>query len=80
MSASAVALDTLRPGARAAVRTLLGGGELAQRLGALGLTQGTPLVVLHNPSRGALLVLVRETRIAIGRGEEAKILVEPLAA
>jgi Fe2+ transport system protein FeoA len=31
--------------------------------------------VLQNPSRGPLLVLVRGTRIALGRGEAAKILV-----
>lgn len=80
MSALPVTLDTLRAGTRAVVRTLHGGGELVQRLAALGLTEGTPLVVLHNPRRGPLLVLVRETRIAIGRGEAAKILAEPLVA
>jgi ferrous iron transport protein A len=75
-----VALDTLSAGTRAVVRELRGGTELAHRLAALGLTEGAAFVVLQNPRRGPLLVLVRDTRIAIGRGEAAKILAERLSA
>jgi ferrous iron transport protein A len=75
-----VALDTLPAGTRAIVRELRGGHELVHRLAALGVTQGAPFAVLQNPRRGPLLVLVRDTRVAIGRGEAAKILVERMAA
>jgi ferrous iron transport protein A len=75
-----VALDALPIGASAIVRALRGGSELAHRLAALGLTEGASFVVLQNPRRGPLLVRVRDTRIAIGRGEAAKILAERTAA
>jgi ferrous iron transport protein A len=58
------------------VRALRGGQQLMSRLSALGLVAGVPVDVLQNRGRGPLLVLVRETRIALGRGEAAKVLVE----
>jgi ferrous iron transport protein A len=72
-----VALDQLLPGATAVVRELHGGNDLVNRLAALGLTEGASLVLRQNPRQGPLLVSVRDTRIALGRGEAAKILVEP---
>lgn len=80
MNQSLVALDQLPPGTAAVVRSLRGGGELVSRLAALGLTEGAELLVKHNPRRGPLLVSVRDTRIALGRGEAAKILVEAAAS
>ena len=68
-------LDQLPSGSLAKVHALRG-GSLASRLAALGLTPGTPLVVLRNNTHGPLLVMVRETRLAMGRGEAVKILVE----
>ena len=41
---------------------------------------GAPLVVLQNPGHGPMLVNVRDTRIALGRGEAMKILVEETSA
>jgi ferrous iron transport protein A len=71
-----VPLDQLPAGATALVRQLRGGQEFAHRLAAMGLTEGAHLTVLQNPGRGPLLVNVRDTRIALGRGEAKKILVE----
>jgi len=71
-----VPLTDLPGGAHAAVRALRGGRELASRLIAMGLAVGTPIEVLQNRGRGPLLVLVRDTRIALGRGEAAKVMVE----
>jgi ferrous iron transport protein A len=73
---TAVSLVELQAGARAVVRSIRGGRDLASRLSAMGLAGGTPIEVLQNPRRGPLLVLVRDTRIALGRGEAAKIVVE----
>jgi ferrous iron transport protein A len=80
MRSRIVALDQLPQGATAVVRQLRGGDELAHRLVALGLTVGAPFVVLQNTRHGPLLVNVRDTRIALGRGEAARILVEQAAA
>jgi Fe2+ transport system protein FeoA len=75
-SPHATSLAELPTGARAVVRALRGGQQLMSRLSALGLVAGVPVDVLQNRGRGPLLVLVRETRIALGRGEAAKVLVE----
>jgi ferrous iron transport protein A len=71
-----VSLDRLGPGAHGIVRTISGGRELALRLAALGLTVGARIEVLQNPVHGPLLVQVRDTRLALGRGEALKVLVE----
>ena len=75
-----VSLDQLPKGSRAVVRQLTGGRELAGRLAAMGLAVGAPLVVLQNSGRGPMLVVVRDTRIALGRGEAMKVLVEETSA
>lgn len=80
MNAPIVSLDRVPRGTEAIVRKLQGGSELVHRLAAMGLTEGVVLVVLQNSRRGPLLVVVRDTRIALGRGEAVKILVEPTSA
>jgi ferrous iron transport protein A len=42
----------------------------------MGISVGCQIEVLQNPAHGSLLVLVRDTRIALGRGVAAKILVK----
>ncbi|HEX2997949.1 MAG TPA: FeoA family protein [Anaerolineales bacterium] len=48
----------------------------ATRLVSLGLTPGTEVSMSQNYGWGPLIVTVRGTRVALGRGEAAKILVE----
>lgn len=40
---------------------------VTRRLQALGLNDGTPVKVLNRKKRGALIVQVRGTRLALGR-------------
>jgi len=68
-------LDRLNPGMRAVVSELRGGRGFASRLAGMGITVGCQIEVLQNPAHGSLLVLVRDTRIALGRGVASKILV-----
>jgi ferrous iron transport protein A len=68
-------LDQLDPGMRAVVSELRGGRGFASRLAGMGISVGCLIEVLQNPAHGSLLVLVRDTRIALGRGVAAKILV-----
>ena len=42
--------------------------KLEKRLEALGMTEGTSILVLNAKSRGTLIVNVRGTRFALGRG------------
>jgi ferrous iron transport protein A len=71
-----IALDRLPAGTETRVRQLNGGKEFANRLAAMGLSVGATLKVLQNLGQGPVLVLVRDTRIALGRGEAMKVLTE----
>lgn len=71
-----VELDQLPVGARATVRRFGAGSQFASRLAAMGLSVGSPIQVLQNRGHGPVLVLVRDTRIVLGRGEAMKIQVE----
>ena len=73
-----VPLDTIPSGTSVVVRKMEGGRELATRLAALGLSIGSQVKVLQNRAHGPLLVLVRDTRVALGRGQALKILVEEI--
>lgn len=42
--------------------------QTEKRLEALGMTQGTPIKVLNKKSGGTMIVQVRGTRFALGRG------------
>ena len=68
-----ISLDRLSTGAVGVVRRLRGGRGFASRLAALGLSIGSEVRVLQNRGNGPVLVLVRDTRIALGRGEAVKI-------
>ena len=46
-----------------------------RRLEALGLLPGTRIIILNKKSHGALIIFIRGTRFAIGRGIADKILV-----
>jgi len=71
-----VALGALPAGAHAIVRQFRGGSSFVSRMAALGFTVGVEIQVIQNYGRGPLLVLVRGTRVALGCGEAAKVLVQ----
>ena len=60
---------------RGTVAELHGGRHFVSRLATLGFTPGAELVVVQNFGRGPLIVRVRDTRIALGRGEAERIYV-----
>lgn len=53
------------------------GKKLTHRLNELGLTPGVELMLIHN-SGGPLLLSVRDSRVAIGRGMAEKLYVTPI--
>jgi ferrous iron transport protein A len=73
-----VTLEEVHQGTRGVVRALAGGRSFVSRVAALGLVKGARFEMLHNSGRGPVLVLVRDTRVALGRGEAHKIEVEEL--
>lgn len=74
-AAEAIPLAQLAPGETGVVERLMAGKSLVIRYLALGFTPGTRVTVVQNPRIGPLIVLVRDTRVALGRGEAQKILV-----
>ncbi|MCX8033244.1 MAG: FeoA domain-containing protein [Thermoleophilia bacterium] len=64
--------------ARGVVKQLPGAPGLAKRLVSLGLTPGAEVVVLQNRGHGPLIVEVHGVRLALGRGQAARVVVEPL--
>jgi ferrous iron transport protein A len=73
-----VSVSDLGSGTRAVVRDIQGGKNIISRLSAMGLSVGSELEVLENRGQGPVLVRVRDTRIALGRGEALKIVVEEI--
>ncbi len=69
-------LTELRSHEEGAVAELQGGKAFVSRLAPLGFTPGAPLTMIQNYGHGPLIVCVRDTRIALGRGEAAKIMVQ----
>jgi ferrous iron transport protein B len=68
-------LMELQPGKKAVIRRLEGGRTVLSRLAALGFTPGAVITVLRSSDHGPLLVSLRGSRVALGRGEAAHIFV-----
>ena len=61
-------------GEQVRLESISGGEKLIQRLTALGLTPGVELSVVQDAG-GPLLISVRDSRIALGRGIARKVMV-----
>jgi ferrous iron transport protein A len=72
-----VPLSTLPPHWLGTVHSLMGGREFVSRLAALGFIPGCPIEVIQNFGVGPLIVVIRDTRIALGRQEAEKVRVHP---
>ena len=70
-----VPLSTLQPGEQGVVVKLAAGRNLTSRMASLGFTPGAHVMVVQNFGRGPLIAIVRAARIALGRGEAARIYV-----
>jgi ferrous iron transport protein A len=75
MSPNTTTLNNLAPGEMGVVHKLAGGWGFTSRLATLGFTPGAKLTMVQNFGRGPLIVNIRGTRIALGRGEAAKVVV-----
>jgi len=71
-----VPLTTLSTGEVGVVQELVGGLGLRSRLATLGFIPGARLTMIQNFGHGPLIVNIRDTRIALGRGEAMKVLVK----
>jgi ferrous iron transport protein A len=69
-------LSSLEGGKTAIVCGLNGGQRFVSRASAMGFTPDTPVTMVQNFGRGPVLVYLRDTQVALGRGEAAKIQME----
>jgi Fe2+ transport system protein FeoA len=85
MSKRRIPLTALKNGERATVVSISGGGcgrgqgkwGFEKRLMDMGLTPGTEVTVVKSaPFHGPIEILVRGSRLALGRGVAERILVE----
>jgi len=72
-------LSAIPSGESVQIREMLGGHHFLSRLVSLGFTPGTHLKVVQNFGRGPIIVSVRDTRVALGRCEAERILIDRLA-
>ncbi|EKD89327.1 MAG: hypothetical protein ACD_34C00115G0001 [uncultured bacterium] len=75
ISKPAKSLAEIKTGAMVTLENILVGRELTSRMTSLGLTPGASVEVLQNFGRGPIIVNVRGTHVALGRGEARKLLV-----
>jgi len=66
----------LKPGERATFLGIQSGRGFWGRMIAMGFTPGVEVEMLQNHRHGPLLVAVRGTFVALGRGEAARVMVD----
>ena len=70
-----LSLSEILAGEAATVLTFQSGRAVNNRLASLGFTPGVTVNMTQNYGRGPLIVTVRGTRVALGRGEASRIIV-----
>jgi ferrous iron transport protein A len=74
-----VYLGAVQAGEAVRIHRVEGGHHFLSRLASLGFTPGARLRMVRNARHGPIIVSIRDTRIALGRGEAGRILVERAA-
>ena len=75
MADSLMTLAMARPGEVVSVVDIRAGRGLTRRLGDMGLLPGTQIRVVNSQMRGPLIIDLRGSRLALGRGVAQKIMV-----
>ena len=76
LQTGSIPLDEMPVGEQAVILSFHNGRGITGRLTSLGFTPGAEVQMTQNFGRGPLIVTVRGTRVALGRGEAAKIFVQ----
>ncbi len=74
---NAIPLTMLKPGMKGKIVAIHGGKGFVMRLYQMGFTPNT-IVKVVSSNAGPVIVEVRNTTIALGRGMASKIMVEPI--
>ena len=76
MKHTPVSLTQLAANDNATILDMPIGKSEISRLASLGFTPGARVSMNHNYGKGPLIVIVRGTRVALGRDEASRIVVE----
>ena len=79
MGSELIPVTSMGVGEEGIIQAISGGGSLTSRLAGMGIVSNAKLKVLRK-SGGLVIVQVADTRVALGSGEAAKILVFKVAA
>ena len=71
-----MSLTMVSPGEEARLVAIRGGQRLRKRLADLGLNLGMTVRVMRCDGRGPLILAVKDSRLAVGRGMAHKIMVQ----
>jgi Fur family ferric uptake transcriptional regulator len=74
---SLMPLSSAQEGERGIIEEFMGGSGAQMRLATMGLRTGDEVEVITNRGEGQIVVAVNTTRLALGRGISAKIMVKP---
>ena len=69
-------LTDTKPDQRGLIRKIGGDVHFANRITAIGLTEGTTFQTVRNDGKMPVLIYLRETLIAVNRADSEKIEVE----
>ena len=69
-------LSSLKVGEVGVVQDITGGFGFISRISATGFTHNAEVTMLRNWKRGPVIVFIRDTQMALGRGEAGKIMVK----
>ena len=69
-------LSAMCTGQLGTIGKLAGGRVFVGRLASLGFTPGARVEMIHNYGQGPLIVEIRDSRIALGRGEAERVRVK----
>jgi len=72
-----IPLALVSPGEEVRLVSIRGGQRMRKRLADLGLNLGMTVRVLGHNGHGPLILAVKDSRLAVGRGMAHKILVQP---
>jgi Fe2+ transport system protein FeoA len=74
-----IPLGLIESGSSATVREIKGSALLKHQFLEQGLVDGCRVQVVRNDTGGPLIISIKDTRLAIGRGASLQILVESVA-
>jgi len=69
-------MSEIADGKRVIVKEVSGGKGFVTRMAALGVLPGTEIEMVRNTGRGPIIIKVKGSFLALGRGEAARVLVQ----